>query len=127
MQQPPPGQQGYPGGFAPPPGVPGAGGWGQPPVQRPPTPPTNNDAIISLVLAVVTMSSSCFPLGFVAFYFGSRAKKKAKEDNDTGSNATLATIGQIMGGIFGALWLLFWLFELAMILMGVGFAIFAAP
>jgi hypothetical protein len=28
---------------------------------------------------------------------------------------------------FGILWLLFWLLEAAMILFGVGFAIFAAP
>lgn len=126
MQQPP-GQQGYPGGFAPPPGVPGAGGWGQMPPQRPPSPPTNNDAIISLVLAVVTMSSSCFPLGFVAFYFGSRAKKKAREDNDTGSNATLATVGQIMGMIFAIIWLLFWGFEAAVFLFIGGVALFAGP
>jgi hypothetical protein len=97
-----------------------------PPVPPRPT-PTNSDAILSLVLAVVTMSTSCFPLGFVAMWFGSRAKKKAKEENDTGSNVTLATVGQIMGGIFGALWLLFWLFEAVMIFLGVGLAIFAGP
>lgn len=125
MQQPP-GPQPYPGGFAPPPGVPAAGGFGYAP--QPPRPPsTNSDAIIAIVLAVVTMSSSCFPLGFAAFYFGSKAKKKAKEENDTGSNVTLATVGQIMGMVFGGLWLLFWLFELVMILMGVGLAIFAGP
>lgn len=95
---------------------------------QPPRPaPTNSDAIISIVLGVVTMSSSCFPLGFAAFYFGSRAKKKAKEVGDTGSNNTLATVGQVLGMAFGVLWLLFWLLEAAMIFLGVGFAIFAAP
>jgi hypothetical protein len=124
--QPPPGPPGYPGGFAPPPGVPHAGGFGHmPPPPRPAS--TSSDAIISLVLAVVTMSSSCFPMGFVAFYFGSKAKKKAREEGDTGSNVTLATVGQIMGMIFGILWLLFWLFEAVMIFLGVGLAIFAGP
>lgn len=122
---PPPGPPPQPppalGGFAPPP----AGSYARP-VGPPPT-PTNSDAVVSLVLGILTFSTSCFPLGFAALYFGARARKKAREDGDTGSNATFALIGMIVGGSFGALWLLFWLFEAAMILLGVGMAVWATP
>lgn len=130
--QPPPGMPGQtpppwaPGGAPPgPPGFvpPPVGTYGQP--YAPPK-PTNSDAIISLVLGILTVSTSCFPMGFAALYFGARARKKAREDNDTGSNATFALVGMIIGGVFGALWLLFWLFEAAMIFFGIGMAIFAA-
>lgn len=114
---PPPGG---PVGFVPPP----AGSYGVPIA---PAKPTNTDAILALVLAIATMSTTCFPMGFAALYFGNRARQKAKEENDTGHNATLALIGMIMGGIFGGIWLLFWLLEGGLLLFGVGMAVFASP
>jgi len=108
-------------GFTPPP----AGSYARP-IGPPPT-PTNSDAIIALVLGILTFSTSCFPMGFAALYFGARARKKAQEEGDTGSNATFALIGMIVGGAFGALWLLFWLFEAVMIAFGVGMAVWGAP
>lgn len=120
-QIPPPGApQPPPGGFAPPP----AGSYAQPaPVAR----PTSTEAIIALVLGVLTMSSGCFPLGFAALYFGNTARKKALAEGDTGTNATLALIGMILGGLFGGLWLLFWIFEIVMLALGAGLAIFGGP
>jgi Domain of unknown function (DUF4190) len=120
---PPPGPPGYgppPGGFVPPP----AGTYGFAPV---PPKPTSTEAIVALVLGIMTMSTSCFPMGFVALYFGSKARKKAAEEGDTGTNATLALVGMIMGGIFGVIWLLFWLLEFGMIALGMGVAIFGSP
>ncbi len=128
MQPPPPAPGQYPPGY--PPGVPGgppgftpppAGTYGQ---MAPPPRPTSTDAIVALILGVLTMSTACFPMGFVALYFGSKARKKAAEEGDTGSNATMALIGMVIGGVFGTLWLLFWLFEIVMILFGVGMAVF---
>jgi len=116
-QAPPPQQA----GFVPPP----AGSYAHP--VGPAPPPSNSDAIIALVLGVLTVSTSCFPLGFAALYFGAKARKKAQEDGDTGSNPTFALVGMIIGGAFGALWLLFWLFEAAMIFLGVGMAVFGHP
>lgn len=115
---PPPGG---PAGFVPPP----AGSFGAP--LGPPPKPTNTDAVISLVLAVATMSTTCFPMGFAALYFGNRARQKAKEENDTGANATLSLVGMIMGGIFGGIWLLFWVLEAGLLIFGVGMAVFARP
>ncbi|MFO0567339.1 MAG: DUF4190 domain-containing protein [Polyangiaceae bacterium] len=114
---PPPGG---PVGFVPPP----AGSYG---VAVNPPKPTSSDAIISIVLAVATMSTSCFPLGFAALYFGNRARKKAKEEGDTGGNATIALVGMIVGGIFGVIWALFWLLEAGLLIFGVGMAVFAHP
>lgn len=116
---PPPGAP--PPGFLPPP----AGSYGRP--FGPPPTPTNSDAIIALVLGILTVSTSCFPMGFAALYFGAKARKKAQEENDTSSNPTFALVGMIIGGTFGAIWLLFWLFEAAIIFFGVGMAVFAHP
>jgi len=115
---PPPGG---PAGFVPPP----AGSYGVPAMA--PAKPTNTDAVVSLVLAIATMSTTCFPMGFAALYFGNRARQKAKEENDTGHNPTLALVGMILGGVFGGIWLLFWLLEAGLILFGVGMAVFTRP
>jgi hypothetical protein len=117
---PPPGY-GPPGGFVPPPI--GAYGMGH----APPPVPTSTEAVVALVLGILTMSTSCFPMGFVALYFGNRARKTAREQGDTGMNPTLALVGMIIGGAFGGIWLLFWLFELLAILLGVGAAIWGSP
>ncbi|MBI3205327.1 MAG: DUF4190 domain-containing protein [Polyangiaceae bacterium] len=136
--QPPPGPPWTPPGGAPPvpPGGPPPGGpvgfvpppvgtWGAP--IGPPPKPTDSNAVISLVLAIATMSTTCFPMGFAALYFGHKARQKAKEENDTGNNATLALVGMIMGGIFGGIWLLFWLLEAGLLIFGVGMAVFTRP
>jgi hypothetical protein len=108
-------------GFVPPP----PGTYGAP--FGTPSKPTSSDAVIALVLAIATMSTTCFPMGFAALYFGNRARQKAKEENDTGNNATLALVGMIMGGIFGGIWLLFWILEGALLIFGVGMAVFVSP
>ena len=87
----------------------------------------STEAILALVLGIVTLSSSCFPLGFVAIYLGTKARKKAAEENDTGTNPTLALVGMILGGVFGVLWLLFWLLEAGILIFTLGFAVFASP
>jgi hypothetical protein len=93
----------------------------------PPPRPTDNDAIIGLVLGVATMSTSCFPMGFAALYFGNRARQRAKEYGDTGTNSTLATVAMVLGGVFGGIWLLFWLLEGALLALGVGMAFWSSP
>jgi hypothetical protein len=129
--QPPP--------FAPPPGGPPVGGappagafvppppgtYGGP--VAPPSKPVSTEAIMALVLGVVTLSSSCFPMGFAAVWLGMKARKKAAEEKDTGDNPKLALVGMIMGGTFGVLWLLFWLLEVGFLIFVGGFWIFGGP
>ncbi len=73
------------------------------------------------------MSTGCFPLGALALYFGNKARQKAKEEGDTGTNPTLAMVGMVLGGAFGGLWLLFWIFEVVMLALGVGMAFWSMP
>lgn len=113
--------------FAPPPGPgfqPAGFGYGSPP--PPPNPPVPSEAIIALACAFFTMSTSCFPLGFVALYYGGKARKIARERADSGPTATLALISMIVGGAFGVLWLLFWGLQLGMMLLGAGMVFFLA-
>lgn len=55
------------------------------------------------------MAWSCFPLGFVAIWLGARARRAAHENPERVGGEQLALAGMIIGGIFGVLWLLFWL------------------
>lgn len=110
----------YGSGFQPPP-------MGYQPPRPPPSIPS--EAIIAIGCGFIAMSTTCFPFGFVALYYGKKARDIARERGDTGATATLGLVGMIMGGVFGALWLVFWVFELLMILFGfglVGFALFFA-
>jgi hypothetical protein len=105
------------GGYAPQP----AGAFTPPPVgqyaPKPPT-PTSTEAILALVLAIVGFTTSCFPAGLVAVYFGAKARRVARESGEpNNTNATLGLIGMILGGIFGALYGLFWI-GYALILVG---------
>jgi len=99
------------GGFTPPP----AGEYGA----RAAT-PTSTEAILALVLGILGFTTACFPLGFVGFYLGARARKQARELGEPSStNATLGLVGMILGGVFGVLYALFWLVYAAIIVIAV--------
>jgi hypothetical protein len=86
-----------------------------------------NNGVIGLVLAIAAMSTSCFPLGFVGMWFGAKARRAARDAGDPGgTEGTLGLIAMIVGGIFGGLWALFWIFELVMIVFGFGMVFWAA-
>ncbi len=107
------------GGFTPPP----AGQYGA----RPAT-PTSTEAIIAVVLAILGFTTSCFPLGLIGFYLGARARKQAREIGEpSGTNATLGLVGMILGGIFGALYALFWLVYAGIIVIAVVAGATSAP
>jgi hypothetical protein len=136
---PPPG--GYapqPGGFGgPPPGAPGGFGGQAPggpypnqyanpyyPAPPPPVSGPTSQSIVALVMGLLSMMTTCFPLGLVALWLGARARKAARlrgEPNGSPDDM-MALIGMIIGGIFGGLWGLYWLFNLAMIVLGFGAA-----
>lgn len=111
--QPPHGAPGSP--YGPPP-------YGPPPYGPPPygwrlVRPTNQNAILALVLAFVFP-----PLGI---YFGSRARKEIAVTGDEG--ATLATAGYVVGWSISALWLamiaffcLFSLVPFLLVIFGIG-------
>lgn len=86
--------------------------------------------MLALILSIVGIGTTCFPLGFAAVYFGVKARKQARDIGDpNNSNATLGLVGIIVGAIFGSLWGLYWLFNGMIILAYVGLvfaAIFAA-
>jgi hypothetical protein len=47
------------------------------------------------------VAPSCFVLGFVAVFFGLKARRLAREDPTRHGGEQLALIGMIVGGIFG--------------------------
>lgn len=111
MQGIPPPEGPY-GGFTPPP----AGTFGPPPREAQPS----SEAIAALVCGLV--APSCFVLGFVALYFGAKARRMVREDPQRYGGDTFALIGMIVGGLFGVGGTLF---VLAYVLM-VGGVLFTA-
>lgn len=110
----PPGQ--YP-GFQPPP----AGSYGAPArVQR-----TVEEATIALILGIAAWF--CFPVGFVAIYFGARARRKIRENPTELTGDGMALAGMIVGGVIGTAWLVFWLFYLLMVVGIIGAAALSSP
>ena len=91
--------------FVPPP----AGSYGQPVRGEP---PASSEAITAIVLAVT--SWVCFPLGYVAIWFGWRARRLAVENPDTVGGAQLGLIAMILGGILAGLQTLLYLGYAAM-------------
>lgn len=110
-----------------PPLAPPPGGFSPPPVAPYPqraAPPTSTEAILALVLSLVGFSTSCFPVALLAVYFGAKARRQARDAGEPhGTNATLGLVGMILGGVFGALFGLFWLGYAAVI---IGTIVFAA-
>ncbi len=98
--------------FEPPP----VGSYGGPPGTAP-TVPASSDAVAALVCGVLAWT--CFPLGVVAIWLGVRARRAARENPERVSGDNLALGGIIVGGIFLALWLLYFAFILVMILVGI--------
>jgi hypothetical protein len=96
--------------------------------QKPPGTPTSTEAILAVVLGAVGFTACCFPISFAAYYFGSKARKQAREQGDpSGTNANLGLVGMILGGVFGGLSLLvcalyFGMFVLAFVTSAVGAA-----
>lgn len=108
-----------PGGFAPP----NIGGFAPPPGFQP-APPTSNEAVLSLVLGIVGATVPCFLLGVFAFYFGVKARRLARERGEVaGTNATMGLIGMILGGTFGAMWVLGFLLYVGFFGLTIGLAI----
>jgi Domain of unknown function (DUF4190) len=110
-QGPPP----RPSPFEPPP----IGSYAGPSAVRPYAPPTSSEAIGAIVCGV--MAWSCFPLGFVAIWLGFRARRSIAESHGQLAGEQLALAGMIVGGIFGTLWLLFWLAYAAFAVFAIGF------
>ena len=63
-------------------------------------------------------------MGFVAIWLGARARRAARENPERVGGAQLALAGMIIGGIFGVLWLLFWLLYAGFLLFAIGFGAF---
>jgi hypothetical protein len=82
-------------------------------------PPTSSEAIAALVCGILAWS--CFPLGFLAIWLGARARRAARESHGQLAGEQLALAGMIAGGIFGGMWLLFWLAYAAFAVFAIGF------
>jgi len=118
VNPPPLGPGQPPSAFEPPP----VGSYGMPVPNYSAAPPASSDAMAAIVFGV--LSWTCFPLGFVAIWFGARARRAARENPQQVGGEQLALAGMIIGGIFGTLWSLFWLAYLAFFLFAIGFGIF---
>ncbi|MEI9949574.1 MAG: DUF4190 domain-containing protein [Pseudomonadota bacterium] len=117
MNPPPPGP-GRPNPFEPPP----AGSYGVPVPSYSAAPPASSEAIAAIVCGALAWT--CFPLGFVAIWLGARARRAARENPERVGGQQLALAGMIVGGVFGILWLLFWLSYLAFFVFAIGFGAF---
>jgi hypothetical protein len=80
---------------------------------------------VSLVLGILSMMTTCFPLGLVGIWLGAKARREAREagERSGGPNDMMGLIGMILGGIFGGLWGLYWLFNIVMVIFGFGLAL----
>lgn len=63
----------------------------------------HNGALASLIVAVVSVTSCCFPLGFVAFVLGRKAKAEIDAAPEAFSGEGMATAGWVIGLISGIL------------------------
>src|SRR4051812_9323604 len=63
-----------------------------------PSPPATSEAIGALVCGL--MAWGCFPLGFLALWLGSRARKIIRDSNGQLGGDSMALAGMIIGGIF---------------------------
>ncbi len=107
--------------FQPPP----VGSYGGPGGMGSPTPPATSEAIGALVCGL--MAWTCFPLGFLALWMGSRARKTIRESNGQLGGDSMALAGMIIGGIFGGIGVLILLIYLGMIVFMVGFGALSHP
>jgi hypothetical protein len=88
-------------------------------------PPATSEAIGALVCGL--MAWSCFPLGFLALWMGSRARKTIRESNGQLGGDSMALAGMIFGGIFAGLGVLIVLVYVGMIIFMVGFGALGHP
>ncbi|HEY0464483.1 MAG TPA: DUF4190 domain-containing protein [Polyangiaceae bacterium] len=117
MNPPPPGPE-RPNPFEPPP----VGSYGLPVPSYASAPPASSEAIAAIVCGVLAWT--CFPLGFVAIWLGARARRAVRENPERVGGDQLALAGMIIGGIFGVLWLLFWLAYLGFFVFAISFGMF---
>ena len=115
MNAPPPPPGLRPNPFEPPP----AGSYGVPAPIYAAAPPASSEAIAAIVCGILAWT--CFPLGFVAIWLGARARRAARENPERVGGEQLALAGMIIGGIFGVLWLLFWLAYAGFLIFAIGF------
>ena len=115
-QPPPAGPRPNP--FEPPP----VGSYGMPVPNYSAKPAASSEAIAAIVCGLLAWT--CFPMGFVAIWLGARARRAARENPERVGGAQLALAGMIIGGIFGVLWLLFWLLYAGFLLFAIGFGAF---
>lgn len=65
----------------------------------PPAPPQpTTEAMTALICGLI--APSCFITGFVALYFGVKARRMVREDPQRNGGDQLALIGMIIGGLF---------------------------
>jgi hypothetical protein len=104
-QAPPP----APGPYAPP------GPYGYTPV---PPPRTNNNALVALIVGVVSLAI-CQPVGLVAFFVGRNARKEIAASNGQEGGDGLAVAGQIVGMVAFGLFVLSMLFVLVIVVISI--------
>lgn len=93
---PPPGAAPPPPGHLPvggpyPPPYPGTPHYGYPPAR-----PTNSNALVALILGIVSLLL-CQPLGLVAFFIGRGARREVAASNGREDGDGMALAGQIIG------------------------------
>jgi hypothetical protein len=66
-----------------------------------PTPPASSEAVAALVCGL--MAWACFPLGVLALWLGTRARRAVRENPNFVGGDQMALAGMIIGGIFVAL------------------------
>ena len=116
-----PGGYGPPGGFGAPPG-----GFGGGPGNYPPPPPIrqmHTMAVVSLVAGIVSWFMCPFVGGIVALICGQMARNAIRAEPNKWDGNGMAVGGMIAGGINVGLYVLFGLFYLLIIILGVGAAV----
>ncbi len=68
----------------------------------------SRDGTVALVLSVLTMVTGCFPLGFVALYYGRKVRRRGIESGHK-SDETMGLVAMIVGGISGVSYALVWI------------------
>ena len=83
-------------------------------------PPASSEAVAALVCGILAWA--CFPLGFLALWLGTRARRAAREDPNHVGGEQLALAGMIVGGIFAAIGLLVMALYAAFFVFAIGFS-----
>lgn len=79
------------------------GPYGMAPYGPPPYPMPREHPEATLILVLGLVSLACGPVGFVAWYLGSRAEREIDESGIAYSNAGNIKAGKILGMVMGIL------------------------